>query len=120
MAKIANKIELAARVAHEVNRVYCESLNDHTQPTWDDAPDWQQRSAVAGAKTIQLDPSTTPEDSHKSWMALKVQEGWKHGPVKDVEKKLHPCMVPYEKLPPQQRIKDQLFTTVVKTILFAE
>ena len=27
-----------ARVAHELNKAYCESMGDHSQPDWDNAP----------------------------------------------------------------------------------
>jgi hypothetical protein len=62
---------------------------------------------------IKASPDTTPEDSHKNWLAHKVKDGWVYGPVKDVEKKEHPCMVPYEELPLEQRVKDYLFRAVV-------
>lgn len=39
--------------------------------------------------------------------------GWKYGPVKDPERKEHPCFVPYDGLPPEQRAKDYLFRAVV-------
>ena len=29
-------------------------------------------------------------------------DGWKYGPVKDPEKKEHPCFVPYDDLPPSR------------------
>ena len=39
------------------------------------------------------------------------------GPVKDPEKKEHPCFLPYDELPLSQRIKDYLFTAVVEAAL---
>ena len=42
------KPEQIARVCHEVNRAYCRAIGDESQPAWEDAPDWQQRSAVLG------------------------------------------------------------------------
>ncbi len=37
-----------ARVCHEVNKAYCEALGDNSQPTWEDAPEWQRSSARMG------------------------------------------------------------------------
>jgi hypothetical protein len=51
-------------------------------------------------------------------MADKEADGWKHGPVKDPEKKEHPCMVPYGQLPAEQRAKDYLFIAVVKAMCY--
>lgn len=102
-----------ARVAHEVNRVYCASIGDHSQPAWEDAPQWQKESAIAGVDFHLANPDATPENSHESWLAQKQADGWKFGPVKDPEKKEHPCFVPYLELPVEQRSKDYLFRGVV-------
>ena len=106
-----------AKVAHEVNRAYSRTLGDESHLPWDEAPDWQKESSVAGVKMHRENPSASPRDSHESWMAKKLEDGWKLGPVKDAEKKEHPCMVPYDELPADQRSKDDLYVAVVKTML---
>lgn len=106
-------IEFVASIAHEVNRAYCAGLGDHSQPEWDDAPEWQKSSARNGVKMHMANPNATPENSHESWLREKLENGWKYGPVKDPEKKEHPCCVPYGELPVEQRIKDYLFRAVV-------
>lgn len=105
-----------ARVCHEVNRAYCASLGDTSQPAWTDTPQWQRDSALAGVRMHIAKPDATPEDSHRSWMAAKLEDGWKFGPEKDPQKKEHPCMVPYEELPQEQRAKDYLFRGVVHAL----
>jgi len=102
-----------AMVAHEVNRAYCASLGDHSQPAWPDAPDWQKASALAGVKMHLANPDATPENSHESWLAAKAADGWKYGPEKDAQKKEHPCFMPYADLPAEQKAKDFLFRGVV-------
>jgi hypothetical protein len=105
-----------ARVCHEVNRAYCASQGDHSQPTWHEAPDWQRESAVAGVRFTLANPQAKPSDSHESWLAQKRDDGWKHGPAKDPERKEHPCLVPYDELPPEQKAKDYLFQAVVRSL----
>src|SRR5690606_16998081 len=80
-----------ARVAHEVNRAYCQSIGDFTQPRWEDAPEWQTNSAIQGVAFHLRNPGVTPEQSHENWMEQKRAEGWTYGPEKDPEKKEHPC-----------------------------
>lgn len=109
-----------ARVAHEINRAYCASLGDTSQPTWEDAPEWQKSSALAGVDMHLAKPDATPEQSHESWLAQKLAEGWKYGPVKDAEKKEHPCCVPYADLPAEQKAKDFLFRGVVHALKVIE
>lgn len=110
------KPALIARVAHEINRAYCASIGDDGQPSWDQAPDWQKASALAGVDMHLANPDATPENSHESWLAQKTADGWKYGPVKDAEKKEHPCCVPYAELPPEQKAKDYLFRAVVHSL----
>lgn len=113
----AHIIEACAQAAHEVNRAYCLALGDASQPAWESAPDWQRASARNGVFGA-LD-GNTPEQSHDSWVREKLAAGWTYGPVKDPERKRHPCMVPYEELPPEQRAKDALYLTVVRAVAAA-
>ena len=48
-----------ARVAHEVNRAYCAALGDVSQLQWDEAPEWQKKSAITGVK-FNIDNKTAP------------------------------------------------------------
>ncbi len=110
-------IEDVAEICHIFNRIYCEAIGDSTQPTWEEAPDWQKESAVNGVKYHLENPDSKPCDSHNNWLAEKEANGWKYGEVKDPEKKEHPCMVAYEELPKEQQIKDAIF---IGTVRFAE
>lgn len=111
---LAQRVEAIASVCHEANRAWCEANGDHSQPPWDDAPDWQRSSATKGVLGA-LD-GNTPEQSHEGWLAEKERTGWRYGEVKDPEAKTHPCFVPYDELPPTQRVKDHLFVAVVRAL----
>jgi hypothetical protein len=108
--------EHIAEVCHEANRSYCRALGDDSQPAWKDAPDWQKASAITGVRFIRMNPQATAEDSHRSWLAVKLADGWKYGPEKDPEAKTHPCCVPYAELPPEQRAKDHIFSGIVRAM----
>ena len=109
-------IEQIAKVCHQVNRAYCLSLGDTSQPYWDDAPDWQKSSACNGVLFHILNPDAGPVIAHEAWLEEKTSTGWKYGPVKDAEKKEHPCFLPYYELPREQQTKDALFIAVVKAM----
>jgi hypothetical protein len=102
-----------AGVTHEANRVYCESLGDESQFAWPMAPQWQKDSVVLGVKGVILD-GRNPEQSHESWLAHKIAEGWVYGPVKDPAAKTHPCLKPYGELSDEQKEKDHLFVSIVR------
>lgn len=112
-----DEIIAIARVAHEANRAYCATLGDCSQAAFDDAPEWQIQSAMRGVMFHADNPDAKPCDSHNSWLAEKTADGWKWGPVKDADKKEHPCFVPYEELPIEQQKKDALFIGVVRALL---
>ncbi len=113
------KIIKAAMVAHETNRAWCEANGDMSQPSWEDAPDWQRESAIAGMKFHLANPNAGDSASHNSWMNQKLVDGWVWGEVKDPEANppTHPCLVPFEELPLEQQIKDSLFRSVAHSIL---
>ena len=110
-----------ARVVHEANRAFCESIGDISQLPWDSAPEWQHNSAIAGVNAhltahkhgCYLSSSST----HALWMTKKLSDGWTYGPVKDAEKKEHPCLVSYNQLPIEQHMKDHLFRAIVGAFL---
>lgn len=109
------KIEQIAKVCHEVNRAYCQSIGDNSQTTWEKAPKWQKESAKNGVLFHITNPRSKPCDSHNNWLKEKKTAGWVYGKIKDAEKKTHPCMVTYSKLPKNQRVKDSLFIAVVRS-----
>lgn len=109
-------IEQIAELAHEANRLYCRSLGDNSQLPWSEAPKWQKDSAINGVQFHLANPESKPSDSHESWLKEKRDAGWTFGPVKDPEKKQHPCFVPYEALPAAQQLKDKLFLSVVRAV----
>lgn len=102
-----------AQMAHEANAAYCAAIGDDSQLPWDDAPEWQRTSALAGVNFHIGAPDAGPSASHENWMVDKEAEGWKFGAVKDPDKKEHPCLVPFDELPTEQQAKDTLFRHVV-------
>lgn len=111
-----HSVSYIARVAHEVNREYCMSLGDDSQPKWEDAPEWQKQSAINGVEFHIANPDAGPEASHENWRKQKEADGWVYGEFKDPELKEHPCMVPFHELPVEQRSKDFIFRAVVHAL----
>lgn len=105
-----------AKVCHQVNRAFCMALGDSSQQEWENAPEWQKNSALDGVKFRLANPIAPPSASHESWLRNKLDNGWKYGPIKDEQKKEHPCIVDYEQLPVEQKAKDYLFIAVVDSL----
>jgi hypothetical protein len=109
-------IEQIARICHEANASYCDSLGDHSQTSWDEAPEWQRESAIKGVEFHLANPEANASASHDSWLKEKVDGGWVYGEVKNPDLKQHPCIVPFEQLPIEQQAKDYLFKGIVHSL----
>lgn len=110
------KVEMIAHVVHEANRALCLEQNDQSQPSWEYAEQWQKDSAYEGIKKIQSGEIRTPKESHDSWCRHKIDAGWQYGAKKDAAALTHPCLVPYEMLPENQKVKDGLFFAIVEAL----
>ena len=106
-------IEQLAELCHEANRTYCHLIGDESQAPWKTAPEWQKVSARNGVLFHLENPGASPSASHENWLEDKTRDGWSYGPVKDPVAKQHPCFMPYDNLPVEQRMKDSLFIAVV-------
>ena len=104
----------AAIIAHYVNKAICEAQGDYSQKDWQYAEDWQRQRAINGVKFAVQNPNASPREQHEAWVQDKLADNWAYGPVKNAEKKKHPCLVPYDELPFEQKVKDYAFRGAVK------
>ena len=111
-----NRINIA-EICHEANRALCLAQGDDSQRLWAESPAWQRESAYAGVNFCAENPDAPASANHDSWSAQKVAGGWVYGEVKDAEAKTHPCLVPFEQLPPMQQAKDALFKAIAAAML---
>ena len=51
---------------------------------------------------------------HEVWARTRIGQGWTYGPVRDDERKQHPCLVPYEDLPESEKVYDR--NTAMETL----
>jgi ryanodine receptor 2 len=51
---------------------------------------------------------------HEIWAQTRIQQGWSFGHLRDDTHKLHPCLVPYELLPDNEKEFDR--NTAIETL----
>ena len=47
------------------------------------------------------------KNTHDVWAISRIKDGWTYGDHRDDEKKLHPCLVPYEELDDSEKQYDR-------------
>lgn len=66
----------------------------------------------------ELEPLTEQmaKNVHEIWAQTRIAQGWTYGPERDDAKKKHPCLVPYEQLPEEEKVYDR--NTSIETLKF--
>ena len=57
------------------------------------------------------------ELEHERWSKEKLDNGWQFGKIKDADHKLHPCLIPWNILPEDEREKDRILVKRIPQIL---
>lgn len=111
-----HRIDIIAQICHNVNKAYCESIGEDNIVSWYKASEDVKESVRIGVKEVIQDSHIMPEEIHDKWVQYKKKQGWKFGKVKDADKKTHPDLVPYNKLPVEQKAKDYIFIALVRQV----
>jgi len=53
-------------------------------------------------------------NTHEVWAQQRIADGWRYGAERNDADKLHPCLVPYEKLTETEKMYDR--NTAVETL----
>jgi hypothetical protein len=56
------------------------------------------------------------KNTHEVWAQQRFAEGWKYGAERNDQRKEHPCLIPYEELPENEKNYDR--NTAIETIRF--
>ena len=54
------------------------------------------------------------KNTHEVWARERIAQGWKYGPSRRDDAKEHPCLVPYEALPEEEKVYDRM--TALETL----
>ncbi|MBO7445288.1 MAG: Ryanodine receptor Ryr [Bacteroidales bacterium] len=44
---------------------------------------------------------------HEVWAATRIAQGWTYGPERNDAERKHPCLVPYDQLPEEEKAYDR-------------
>ena len=108
-------LENLAEIIYEATRLEAKWSNRSIVPEkWNNRDDkFRTQFIDIIDKYMSQDNLPTPKEAHDSWVESYKQMGWKFGEKRDIKKKTHPDMVPFEKLPKDERDKDAIFLMAV-------
>ncbi len=107
-------VERASVVVHQTIQAIQIELDEPPAGDWHTTTEDNReftRSSVREAQAGQ-----TPRQSHETWMRDKIAAGWTYGPIRDNDRKIHPLLVSYDHLAPEQRAKDAALIAVVTAL----
>lgn len=107
-------INTCAAAAHEAIRVFSQRLG-REEPHWEDSGATHQLAIRSTTHNV-LANGHNAEQVHMTWRVQMVEQGWTHGSVKDIEKKTHPAVLPYELLDLEQKVKNEMFVEIVQSV----
>jgi hypothetical protein len=111
MERTFDEVQIA-KVCYAVNRTFCRA----SESSWDDIDPATQSEYITAINSYLSNPNLTPETVHDTWVEFMVDSGWSPGAFIDPDDKTHPNLVSYTDLPFTERLKDEIFMTVVRTM----
>lgn len=105
-----------AKIVYAAVAEYSRSLG-HFHSNWDELSESLKESFVDGIAFVKANPHAADYEAHNRWYSNKIENGWKFGIVKDVEKKEHPCLVDFHELPETMKYKDRFLLTITRFLL---
>ena len=58
-------------------------------------------------KELEMLVEQMSKNVHEVWSEIRIQQGWTYGEQRNDELKTHPCLVPYEELPEEEKEYDR-------------
>ncbi len=115
-------IDIIARVTHEALASYCAAAGLVSDPAvqgsnWAQLPEWMRKVLCDATLQIAQNPKMTGKEIHDIWLKDRIKAGWCWAEKLSDEDRTHPFMMPYEKLPLAQRVKDDLMIALVRSML---
>ena len=64
-------------------------------------------SDVQLPEELQLLVEKMAKNVHEVWAETRIAQGWTYGEQRSDELKTHPCLIPYDELPEEEKVYDR-------------
>ena len=65
------------------------------------------RDSIQLPKELEYLVEEMAKNVHEVWSKTRIEQGWTYGKKRDDVLKQHPCLVPYEELPEEEKVYDR-------------
>lgn len=111
-------IDKIACVAYTAIRTWCIRTKQEVSPEWTDLPDdYADHIKIVVARAFADMKTPSAKQLHERCLKDGKTAGWGYGAQVDREKKLHPDILPWEQMTMDQRMKDHIFSAVIRAFL---
>lgn len=110
-----SKIYNVCKLCHDKNNALMIANGETPRGDWESLDQADKDLTYKSVKRIIDDPTITAKEIHDEWVTNKELDGWVYGPVKDVDNKTHPLMIPFDDMSDIDKEKDQSFINIVNT-----
>lgn len=117
MDKLELDFRKIATICHAANTAYCHAFGLKAPLEWQWLSESSWASIASGVAYVFYNPDCIPQDLHEAWVKNRRCDGWTYGINYSVHNKTHPCLVPYQDLQDNQKIKDDLFLAVAGALV---
>jgi hypothetical protein len=111
------RIDEIAEICHVANIAYCRTIGENSHQAWDAMSDEHKDAVIAGVNLVYTTPDVPLDVLHANWIERKRKDGWTVGLVKSRERKQDSNLVPWDRLPAEQRLKYVIFKNTIKSIM---
>lgn len=109
-------IEKIAAVCYAAIREWCIQTKQPIDYPWENlSPAYRTHVKIVVARCFADMTVPSGKVLHQRCMKEGMDGGWTYGEVVDKAKKRHPDILPWEKLSMEQRIKEHIFSAVIKS-----
>jgi hypothetical protein len=108
-------LDFIAEACATNNRRLCRLFQQEPSPTWKNASPAMRESLRQGVRLVLS--GALPRELHEAWLENRKAAGWKRGPKLDRAGKVHPDLVPWQRLPIGSQFKTFAFMETVAELM---
>jgi hypothetical protein len=89
---------------------------DGVDVSWDDLEEDARELFIQMVREYAAHPEWTAERQHQAWVDTRLLEDWHYGATVDYQRRRHPLLVPFRRLPREEQMRRRLIAGVVASL----